>query len=333
MQSQRDPLLWLSTLSKQVVEMADHAVVEYSTSSAQAQLLQALIKRALHLSPRGGEYGLGRIAIHLPLQVSAAVKGDIFPPAVTLATALLLLEVGIYTFDHVLDSELESGENAVDPRMALLGACSLLSYMPHHLLLQIQSENPTVGDALLRQLAEGMSVISSGQLADMAEDYSSSSASIEQVVSLKTGARRRLYAAMSATLAGASSVQIDAYSSYAASLGKARQIYSDIFDLFGAGRSRDLASGTVTLPLAMYLEMVSPEENLHMRSLLSASRKESALQGEIRTLLRSAGVLRAVAARIETHCQAALSYLREAKPFEIGGLLLRSEVSKVSLVS
>jgi geranylgeranyl pyrophosphate synthase len=186
---------------------------------------------------------------------------------------------------------------------------------------------------LERMLAEGLAKIGEGQLADMAtkDAVAPSSQEIENAVCGKTGERRALYAAMSARLAGSKPKQIDNYAGYARSLGIARQLGSDLIDLFGRSRSRDLASGIRTLPLALYLNRESGERREKMLALLDQARKDPSAQPVVCDRLRESGDMRQVLIRKEVHCQRALRLLDEAQPLEPAKQALVAAVKAISL--
>jgi hypothetical protein len=307
------------------------AIDRHAATPLGSDLLRTILHGAL--AARGGEGGLCRIAMRLPLLVHAAVRGRIGTDAVALAGALTLLEAGIYTFDHVLDREVEGALAQLPPGQLLLGAASLLSHLPNQILLEIPVAAET-GVQLIAMLANGLALIGAGQLEDMAATGKAqpTGEAIQRAVAMKTGERRSLYAAMAARLAGASEERIAAFARYGRELGCARQLRSDVQDLFGAQPSRDLASHTLTLPLVLYLEQADAAEQETMRALLADPNDPPERQRSVCRKLREAGILRQTAIRLEQHCRSALAQLGQARPDEHWAPKLRQMVQDVSLL-
>jgi geranylgeranyl pyrophosphate synthase len=300
----------LTTSMHDAVRAAGDAIKRHAPGQHQVKLFTSVLESSPVFSATGGRI----MALQLPLHVYAAIRGD-DKPAVQLAAALLLLETGIYTLDHIMDDELGALLEKWPMSSILLAATSFLSYLPQRVLLDLDADNTTLIE-LQGMLADGLALMSEGQLADITTKDASepSPEEIEKAVCGKTGERRALYAAMAARYAGATPAQIGNYAGYARSLGIARQLSSDLLDLFGNKASRDLASGVRTLPLALYLAREQGERKQAMLSLLNKARHIPDLQREICERLRESGDLRLVLMRREVHCQRALRLLNEAEP-------------------
>jgi hypothetical protein len=322
---------WLKPHLENVLLIADRAIRNYSTSNHQRELLSSTLECATVF--RDVRAGKCTMAVHLPLLVHAGIRGDA-GATVGLAAALLLLETGIYTLDHIMDNELGTQLNGWSPSAVLLAATSFLCYLPQRVLLDLDCDSDTTID-LQRMLADGLAKIASGQLADLTSKDAAapSSEEIENAVCGKTGERRALYAAMAARLARSTPTQIANYAGYARSLGIARQLGSDLIDLFGSLPSRDLASGIRTLPLALFLSRENGNRKDEMLALLDNARKDPSAQSIIRDRLRESGDMRQVLLRKEVHCQRALRLLDAAQPLEPARQALLDAIHAVSLAA
>ena len=106
---------------------------------------------------------------------------------------------------------------------------------------------------------------------------------------------------------------------------------SDLLDLFGAHPSRDLASGTITLPLALYLERVAPADQTAMWGLLDATGNAPDRRHDVSHLLRRSGVLRDKIGIVQSHCLLALQQIESLEARGRGPALLRDIVAAASL--
>jgi geranylgeranyl pyrophosphate synthase len=315
-----------------VLEEASAAIDRHAQAKPHARLLQMILQSVT--AGKGPDGGVCRIAIQLPLLVHAGIRGDLDKQVHNLASALALLEAGIYTFDHIMDHELAAPLDQLPQASVLLGAACLLSHLPYQILVSTcKSDAPVL--PLIGMLADGLAAISAGQLEDIAAtvDGLPDSKSIDCAVSMKTGARRALYASMGARLAGGTAEQIEAYTRYGHSLGVARQLRSDLVDLFGSRSSRDLASATLTLPVVLYLEQADTARREEMLALFAKARDAEDTQHKVCTLLRSSGVMREVVGKIEQHCRIALAQIDAVQPLGRAATLLRDEVKAVSVAT
>jgi cytochrome P450 len=304
---------WLLEQAGHVEREAFAAIDRFSAAPVQAELLRTIVSNMLQHGGQAG--GVCHIAQHIPLLVYSGIKGNSSTEIYKLAAALTLLDAGIYTLDHIMDRELEGPLLSLPSGSVLLGAVCLISHLPYQLLLSFPSDSAQ-GETLVRMLADGLSRIGAGQLIDISSHHRRvcpSSYMITEAVQWKTGERRALFARMAAVLAGGSPEQQECYADFGRALGVARQLRSDLFDLFGAQPSRDLASGTATLPLALYLESCEEDLRADMERLL-AERGGAASQRQICDRLRDSGILREVIGRIEEQCRLAIDRLERARP-------------------
>ncbi|MCR4468309.1 polyprenyl synthetase family protein [Burkholderia sp. SCN-KJ] len=282
---------------------------------------------------RDARTNIRAMAVHLPLLVHAAITGET-AAAVPLASALLVMEAGVYLLDHMMDGELAAPLDAWSPGTQVLAATSLLSYVPQQLLTSMPCTAERLR-SIQHRLAEGMRRIRLGQAIEIECKAAGrvTLASAEESVNGKTGERRALYATLAAILAGADAATVAAYEGYGMSLGIARQINSDLVDLFGRQPSRDLAGGIRTWPLALYIDRAEPADRDRMLLLLELARNDQAVVVEIRERLRASGCLREMLLRKEVHCQRALRLLAEVKPLEPAAQELRDAVKHVSMAA
>jgi geranylgeranyl pyrophosphate synthase len=114
-----------------------------------------------------------------------------------------------------------------------------------------------------------------------------------------------------------------AYAEVGRALGTSRQLQSDCYDLLAKRDSKDLASGTRTLPIAWYLHGMS--------ELLDRARTEPAAREEVRSHLIAAGAFRASGIVIELYCERARQALAKADPVEPAAGALRRRIDGASL--
>lgn len=307
------------------------AIEQFAQTPSHVGLLRTILSSALDRGVGGGDC---TIALRLPLLIHSCIHDEPDDAIYQLAGALVLLEAGIYTFDHIMDREVDGPLAELPQGAVLLGAASLLSHLPNQVVLALPRD-ATVTAQLARILADGLAKIGAGQLEDIASAdlRTPSSKAVEFAVTMKTGERRALLTTMAATLAGASSAQVRAYADFGRALGIARQLRTDLVDLFGAAPSRDLASRVLTLPLALYLEREDREHSMEMATLLSSAGQQQGIQRQVCDRLRDSGIMREVAGMVEFRCRQALDQLDLAQPLRRAGLLLRDLTLATSLVA
>ena len=220
------------------------------SGSLQHRVLAGILHDGLASGRGAPADGRCSLAARLPLLIHLALAGDPAPPAYDLAAAITLLEAGIYALDHAIDREIEGALALFLPDVVLLGGLCLVSHVPYQVIAASQ-DGVTAFD-LMRMLADGLARVAAGQIQDVSLglDGTAQPAETASAVAMKTGERRALYAALAARQAGAAMAQVEECAAFGRALGIARQLRSDLVDLFGPQPSRDLASQTLTLPLA-----------------------------------------------------------------------------------
>ncbi|XUW93211.1 polyprenyl synthetase family protein (plasmid) [Burkholderia sp. M6-3] len=271
------------------------------------------------------------VSVHLPLLIMRAVSATA-KDEIGLAVVLTLLETGIYVLDHLMDDELSSSLAIYSKPVVMTAAASLISYLPRIALDELDCSLQQRA-ALSHLLSSGMARIAHGQLLDVAGTtrMCPTPAQVERGIIGKSGARRALYAKMAASLAGATSSQAVHFEAFGEALGVARQIRSDLVDLFVSAKSRDLAAEIFTLPLAIYFQDEDVDEVEVMVGLLKSYPKDPSSQFLIRERLRDSGALRKTLVRKEMYCIRARKHLQKLLPEVLGARALSNLLSDISL--
>jgi geranylgeranyl pyrophosphate synthase len=135
---------------------------------------------------------------------------------------------------------------------------------------------------------------------------------------------------LAAQFSGASPHLITLYADMGKAIGTAGQLASDCHDLFQALHSKDLANGTRTFPIALYLEKKTPEEKKIFLHLLARAQKGDAVIEPIRDCLHRSGILRLSAFVVEIYCQRALTTLKRAAPHDMAARDLKNFIQHMS---
>ena len=246
-------------------------------------------------------------AVYTALAGDGAAHGEMLR---RLEMAGLLIYMGIDLWDEVMDRELPAIWSGINPDEVALAAVTLFSA-----LAPLALDQPDVPAdtrvAMQRTLARGYIAIAAGQRQDLALTGTAAptSAEAEAAIAGKSGAVFAMLAELAALAAQAPERQITAASALGMALGIAQQLRSDCFDLFFAPHSKDLARGVRTLPLALYLEKLEPQERAAFVEILDQARTEDVARRQVRAALSAAGILRACALLTELHVQRARAAL------------------------
>ena len=271
--------------------------------------------------------------IHVPLFVHAALRGD-DAPALDLAAAFALLNLGIHIIDDLGDGDLPPHWAGHRPNEIGLIASVIGCALPQLVLAELDVP-PATRAALQRTLAVGLLEVAAGQQADLATAGGDRAdpVAVGRSIEAKSGGRRAMYAAMAAQLAGAPEEQVAAYARLGRAIGTAAQLASDIADLFAAGDGRpssDLTNGTRTLPIALRLNQLVGAERTAFLALLDRARTDLDAQAEVRRELLDHGVLRQCAFRLAVYQRRMLHSLDEAGAREPGRSGLRAMIDAAS---
>lgn len=317
-------------LEEEVAARAAAFLALHAVDARQHAVLRAVLDR---LRARAAEHGAPLAAltcVQVPLLVHAAVQGDA-RPAVPLAVAATLLLSGLDLLDDLMDGDLADGWCGYRPAELLLAGATLVAALPQLALGEL-SLPPERLVTMQRTLARAGLRISAGQQRDLRAVGRAhlSPAAAQLIAAGKSGEVLAAVAALAATLADAHPRVVAGYAALGRALGTALQLRSDCYDLFGAPRSRDLAAGARTLPLALYLR-ARPGERRAFLSLLTAARTDPAAQNAVRARLIEAGALRLTGAVIARYCARAHAVLDRLRPREPAGSKLHALIDRCSL--
>jgi len=270
------------------------------------------------------------IFARVPLLVYAGCGGEAMA-AVPLAAATTLLFLGIDILDDLADGDLPGHWQGYRPSEINLTATTLLAALPQLIIAELDAPASRLA-AMQRTLALGLLRMSAGQQRDLALAGSSmvSPREVEDLVAAKSGAEVAMFATLAAQFAGAGLEAVNAYAEFGRTLGTGAQLASDCHDLFQAPHSKDLANGTRTLPIALFLKRLSGEERTSFLTLLEQARVDVAAQEAVRGRLRPSGVVRHCAFMVELYCQRGLRALEQAAPREPAATGLKALVDGIS---
>ena len=272
--------------------------------------------------------------IHFPLLVYAALRGNI-EPALPLATATTLFYLGVDIFDDVADGDLPVSlwKGFLDSEVNLIAATFFFSF-PQLAISRMELSAKTI-QQMQETMARGFLKMTAGQLADLNKAGSAETSvdDVEASVVAKSGEEYAMFALLSAQLAQTNEKLMKLCSSFGQACGVAAQLFSDCYDLFKAAHSRDLASGTRTLPIAFHLEGLKGQAREEFLRLLDLARTDPDAQKTVRNQLLATGELRKSAFVAESYCQQALHFLSKMEAMEPAADLLRQKIYNVSFFS
>lgn len=315
------------SLAGEVLERARSLLERVAVTGAQHE---ALLAGLAHLEPSIADVTMPA-CIHLPVLAYGAVRRDL-KRAIPLAAATALLNAGRHLLDDVVDGQLEATEGAFHPGEAVLLGAGFLCVLPQLVLLELDAPL-ACRVRLQRTLLAGLVRMHAGQQSDLALTGSGNPSPLEVEASArgKTGATYAMYAALGAKLANAPPWQVERLTAMGLAFGTAFQFGSDCADVLGDGHSADLAAGTRTLPLALYLSRLTDADRPPFLCLLEEARTNSEAQAEVRARLRRSGAVRACGIVVEAYRQRALQALDEAHPEEPAASSLREMIDRVAI--
>lgn len=272
-------------------------------------------------------------AVQLPLLVYAAITGEEEEPALPAAAGCTLLRLGTDLFDNVLDRDpLPSCWQECDPGEPLLAATTLLSALPQ--LTVAWSTPAATHGAFARLFAETLLAMSAGEHEDLTfpnrEDVSPEDA--VAMVARKSGSESAMSAKAGALLATRDISTIEAYAAFGLYLGVARQLVSDVWDIWGGGESQDLLNGKRTLPVVHALSALEGERRERLTQLLALARLSADHHDETRAMLAEAGSVSYTASAVCLYQRRAAEHLAAASPLEPAAGELRILLEQTSLM-
>ena len=250
------------------------------------------------------------VFIHFPLLVYGLFHDDI-RPAVPLTGVTTLFFMGIDLFDDIADGDLPGDVwDGVGGDEISLAAATLFFSLPLLAAGDLMTSGSTKSK-IQNVLARGFFTMASGQHTDLfyAGAGAVSPDTVEESVRLKAGEELATFARLAALHASASVEEVERCACLGRAAGTAMQLTSDAVDLFASPWSRDLANGTRTLPIALYLDTLDNAGRDDFVRTLDKARTDRAAQETVRRLLTDGGVLRKMACITEMYCGEALMHL------------------------
>lgn len=266
-----------------------------------------------HLAPERPPF----LPMLLPALIRGAIDGD--PGRATpVAAAATLLFLSFDLLDDLQDGDNRAWWAPLTTAELLLLAATLPATLPAQLLC-LPDTAPRLAADLGKALSTGLLAVAEGQAVDLSTRKASvGTDDAEAAVLGKSGAQMALYARLAALHAGASPSEAENWAALAHGLGCAGQFGSDVLDLLDPDWSRDLASGTRTLPLAFTLAQAQGHEKSELEALLARSRTDRAAQKDVVSAVQAAGGIHYTAFRQQVHitrARAALDRLAPAEPW------------------
>lgn len=304
---------------------------ELAAGPAQQQLLLAVIEDLQRKRHAGHGPAATVRAMHLPLLVYAAITGD-EEPAVPLGAICTLLYAGVDLFDDVIDGDLTEEWRAFQSGEPLLASVTLIAALAPLALAGLDAPAERIV-AMMQTLARSGLVMSAGQQLELRLTGATDALSLPMEVAVlgKSGGFGALMAGLAAQFAGAPPEDVACFAEYGRALAVAGQIRSDLGDLFTGAHSRDLTSGTRTVPIALALEGLTGEARLRFELLLQRARTEVEVHTEIQAHARSLGVIDACARLVEYYGASASASLGRVEASPSAAASLNELVRRVQI--
>lgn len=141
-----------------------------------------------------------------------------------------------------------------------------------------------------------------------------------------------MFARAGAVLATEDPFTIEAYANFGSCFGIAKQLISDIWDIWGEGTSQDLLNGRRTIPVVHALTTLRGEQRERLQKLLAVARESVEHHAEVRAVLAAAGSVRYTALIVWLYQQQAQNHLAAASPQGPAGRELRRLLDRASLL-
>jgi geranylgeranyl diphosphate synthase type I len=314
-----------------VFAFLDDLVLALPVPSSHRELVQVHLRVGRELAEVWPEMP----SIQMPLSVHKAITSN-ERPALPVAAACTLIYLGADLLDSILDNELPRSWHARDPAEINLAATTLLATLPYFSISRLQEQRISPGKlwALSHHFADTLLTMSAGQYEDLRLPNleNVSLGDCRAMVERKSGSANALFAKAGATLATKDPFTIEAYTAFGSCFGIAKQLVSDVWDIWGEGESRDLLNGKRTLPIVHALSVLQGEQRTQLQRLLAASRISAEHHDEVRRLLAAAGSVRYTALIVWLYHQDAQDHLVTASPQEPAGRELRMLLEQASLL-
>ena len=267
----------------------------------------------------------------IPVLVYGGVTGE-FRPAFPLAGLALLLFLGIDLLDDIMDGDETPYWRGRPPAETLLIATALVSAVPQAGIASLGAGDGVTA-RMQEALARGLLVMAGGQRRDLLavgrDDVEPDEA--ENTALAKSGEMTALLATLGALYAGAPAAVEAAYADWGRAYGTADQIRSDCFDLLRDPVGSDLRNGTMSFPLACFLESDSPAERARALAMVRAAPNDPAALNALREALHERKVFTIADVTIAWHATAAHRALDIAAPHEPAAGALRALLDTLPL--
>jgi geranylgeranyl pyrophosphate synthase len=316
---------WSEQRRHQVLDLARQSGLAVTENERQRMLLEtALVSQRAQL-----ERAIWPELIFIPLFVFAAIR-ESEELALPIAAATVLLGLGVDLFDDVADGDLSTQWSDYPVAEVSLLAATLVSAIPQLMLAGLDAPAERRVD-LLRTVAQDLLHMSAGQHDDIhfARSRTPDAREVEASMAAKSGVP--LLVDLAVCLAGPESATRESYARMGRALGAAAQLADDCLDMFVDAHSRDLASGTRTLPLTAYVERLPVSDRSEFLDLLESARTDGPARAAVRKRLVEAGMLRRCELWLEVYRQRARRELEAARPCEPARSCLLRIIDRASL--
>ncbi len=285
------------------VEPAPAAVVESAREILAGTVVDAALLGTLQSVVDGFVAGQAEVRIpalsRIPALVAAGAGGD-SESAMPLCGIAFLLYLGIDILDDLMDNDPTPYWSPASSGVALLVGTALTAAIPQAAIGRLPISDTVAAD-LQRILAQGLTEMAGGQLADLSSfnDPGIIPEVAERSATGKSGGMTAMLARLGARFASAPPEVVAAYGEWGEAYGTAEQLWADCAELFHDPQGRDLANGAMTYLIACFLEAV-PEGG---REEAWALTRQAAEDPRALALLRAAIAASGATAALQMTCE------------------------------
>lgn len=227
--------------------------------------------------------------LYLTIRAHGAAVGR---DAELLGAGLMLYYFALDLFDSVQDDELCGPLREVGPELAINCAITLLMLAQDMLHTFARAQPPALAERAAVVIREHALRSARGQHRDLASRGHEVTADAARTTSIEKSALCALRMELAGIYTGVADPR---YRVIGDAIAELRQLVNDVADLFDGDRSDDLRLGTMSMPLAMFVEQAGEQG----RVALAQARQQELDEGEIQRRVFGSGVLRHVAAQTE----------------------------------
>jgi hypothetical protein len=228
-----------------------------------------------------------------PLYLAIRAHGaDVGADAEPLGAGLMLFYYAIDLFDSVQDDELSGPFGEAGTELSINCAITLLVLAQDALHGFARGLPPGHQGRAAAMIREHALRSSRGQHRDLVSRGHEITASAARETSIEKSALCALRMELAGLYVGAVDPR---YRVIGDAIAELRQLVNDVADLFDGDRSEDLRQGTMSMPLALFVEQGGDAA----RAALTQAREQRLSEGEIQRRVHGAGVLERVAAQTE----------------------------------